>query len=45
MTQGASVEDIKSKIVGAEPQTNGTTQPDYVKFHDDKVGRPSVLPV
>ncbi|KAK9864155.1 hypothetical protein WJX84_003510 [Apatococcus fuscideae] len=35
--KGVSVEDIKSKIASTGgPKMNNTTQPDYVKFHDDK---------
>ena len=35
--QGCSAQDIESHLVSADgPQTNAT-QPDYVKFHDDKV--------
>ena len=39
LVQGVSVDDIKNKILSAEgPKANNATQPDYVKFHDDKVG-------
>ena len=38
------MEDIKSKIASTGgPKMNNTTQPDYVKFHDDKVSQPPSL--
>ncbi len=44
--QGVSLEDVKSKIVSTDgPKMNNTTQPDYVKFHDDKVRQFACLPV
>lgn len=37
------MEDIKSKIASTGgPKMNNTTQPDYVKFHDDKVSQPRI---
>ena len=36
--QGCTVDELKDKLCSQEGPKVQATQPDYVKFHDDKVG-------